>query len=327
MKVFVTGATGFIGSGLAHKLLDRGDEVVALVRNPGKASTLAAAGATLAEGDLGSEEGLRSGMSGADAVIHCAAVYKVGMPEKERPAMYEANVTGTERVLRTALDEKIPRVLYISTVNAFGNTEGEVVDETYEHKRKYVSYYDETKHRAHLIARKLIDEEGLPGIIVQPGSVYGPGDQAEVGNLLRMFVKGRLPLKMFPEMGLNMVHRDDVVDGIILALDKGRIGEAYVLGGEIGTLGDMIDTAAEITGRKAPKRSMPPALMKMSAPFGPLTSRLTGFPPNLKEAISASSGVTYWARHDKAMNELGYSPRSLQDGLRQTLREEGLIKN
>ena len=95
MKIFLTGATGFIGKALALKLLERGDEVVTLVRSPGKASDLAAAGATLVEGDLVDEAALRSGMSGADAVIHCAAVYKVGMPEKERPAMYEANVTGT----------------------------------------------------------------------------------------------------------------------------------------------------------------------------------------------------------------------------------------
>jgi nucleoside-diphosphate-sugar epimerase len=265
-------------------------------------------------------------MAGADAVIHCAAVYKVGMPEKERPAMYEANVTGTEKVLRTALDEKIPRVVYISTLNAYGNTKGQVVDETYEHEREYVSYYDETKHLAHLVARRLIDEEGLPGIIVQPGSVYGPGDTAEPGGVLRKFVKGQLPMKMLPDAGINLVHRDDVVDGIILALEKGRIGEAYNLGGEISTVGDMLDVAAEIVGKKPLKRTMPVWLMKLSAPLGPLTSKLTGFPPNLKEVIGAGDGVTYWARDDKARRELGYDPRPLEEGLRQTLREEGLLK-
>ena len=327
MKIFLTGATGFIGKALALKLLERGDEVVTLVRSPGKASDLAAAGATLVEGDLVDETALRNGMSGADAVIHCAAVYKVGMPEKERPAMYEANVTGTEKVLRTALDEKIPRVVYISTLNAYGNTKGQVVDETYEHERQYVSYYDETKHLAHLVARKLIDEEGLPGIIVQPGSVYGPGDTAEPGGVLRKFVKGQLPMKMLPDAGINLVHRDDVVDGIILALEKGRIGEAYNIGGDITTVGDMLDVAAEIVGKKPLKRTMPVWLMKLSAPLGPATSKLTGFPPNLKEVIKAGDGVTYWARDDKARRELGYDPRPLEEGLRQTLREEGLLKN
>ena len=326
MKIFLTGATGFIGSALARKLLERGDEVAALVRSPGKASDLAAAGATLVQGDLGDESALREGMAGADAVIHCAAVYKVGMPVKERPAMYEANVTGTERVLRTALDEKIPRVVYISTMNAYGNTEGEVVDETFEHKRNYVSYYDETKHLAHVVARKMIDEEGLPGIIVQPGSVYGPGDQAEPGGVLRMFVKGKLPMRMFPETGFNLVHRDDAVDGIILALEKGKIGEAYNLGGEIATMADMLDMTAEVVGRKPLRRTMPTRLLKLSAPLGPLTSKITGFPPNLKEVIKAGDGVTYWARDDKARRELGYDPRPFEEGIRQTLREEGLLK-
>ena len=327
MKIFLTGATGFIGNALALKLLERGDEVVTLVRSPGKASDLAAAGATLVEGDVNNETALREGMSGADAVIHCAAVYKVGMPEKERPAMYEANVTGTEKVLRTALDEKIPRVVYISTINAYGNTKGEVVDENFEHERNYVSYYDETKHLAHEIARKLIDEEGLPGIIVQPGSVYGPGDKAEPGGVLRMFVKGKLPMRMFPETGFNLVHRDDVVDGIILALEKGRIGEAYNLGGEIMTMADMLDKTADVVGRKPIKRTMPTGVLKVMAPLGPLTHKITGFPPNLNEAIKASDGVTYWARDDKARRELGYDPRPFEEGIRQTLREEGLLKD
>ena len=106
----------------------------------------------------------------------------IGILDKDKPAMFEANVLGTERVLKAALQTGVPRVVYISTVAAFGNTNGEVVDESHEHDRKYTSYYDETKHKAHKIARILIDEHGLPGIIVQPGSVYGAGDQAEPGE-------------------------------------------------------------------------------------------------------------------------------------------------
>jgi dihydroflavonol-4-reductase len=142
-----------------------------------------------------------------------------------------------------------------------------------------------------------------------------------------MFVKGKLPMKTFPDTGFNLVHRDDVVDGIILALEKGRIGEAYNLGGEITTMSDMLDVTATVVGRKPLTRSVPVGLLKVIAPLGPLTYKLTGFPPNLREAIKAADGVTYWARDDKARRELGYDPRPFEEGIRQTLREEGLLKN
>jgi nucleoside-diphosphate-sugar epimerase len=239
--------------------------------------------------------------------------------------MYEANVKGTEFVLEGALKQEVPKVIYVSTVAAFGNTKGKVVDESYEHDGNYTSYYDETKHLAHQVATKMIEERNLPGIIVMPGSVYGPGDHAAVGNMLRQFVAGKLPLKMFPELGLNLVHRDDVVDGVLLALDKGEIGKSYVLGGEISTMGGMLDAAAKVTGRKAPKRTMPAGIMKASAPLGPLIGPIMGFGPNLKELISSSHNVTFWASHDRAMKELGYSPRNLEQGLTDTLKAEGLL--
>ncbi len=194
-----------------------------------------------------------------------------------------------------------------------------------EHDGDYTSYYDETKHLAEQVTRRLIAEDGLPCVIVQPGSVYGPGDTAAVGAMLRQFLDGKLPMKMFPELGLNFVHRDDVVTGTLAALDKGRIGERYVLGGEIGTMGGMIDTAAAVTGKKAPKRTMPTALIKISAPLGPIFGPLMGFPGNFRELISSSHNVTFWARDDKARAELGYSPRPLEQGLRETLMAEGRL--
>src|SRR6478609_3136459 len=179
MKVFVTGGTGFIGGHVVRKLRQRGDEVICLVRSPESAGELTAEGCELAVGDLSDSAAIAAGMEGADAVIHGAAVYKVGIPKGERPAMYDANVAGTERVLRAALEAKVPKVVYISTVAAFGDTDGEVVDESYEHSGEYTSYYDETKHLAHLAARRLIEDEGLPSVIVQPGGVYGPGDHSQ----------------------------------------------------------------------------------------------------------------------------------------------------
>jgi dihydroflavonol-4-reductase len=326
MKVFVTGATGFIGGHVVRALRERGDDVTCLVRSPAKAEELVTIGCELVKGDLGDDGAIRTGMNGCDAVIHGAAVYEVGIPKSEHAAMYEANVLGTERVLRAALEEKIPRVVYISTVGAFGNTHGEVVDETYEHPgSEPTSYYEETKVQAHQIARRLIDDEDLPCVIVQPGGVYGPDDHSAIGTQINQFLAGRMPMIAFPDLGMNMVHVDDVADGVLLALDKGKIGESYVLGGQITTMRELIDTVAKVSGKKAPKRAMPTPLLKVLTPVGPVVGKVMGQPPNLSELIRSADGVTFWAKHDKAISELGYSPRGLEQGLRDMLAAENKL--
>lgn len=316
MKIFLTGGTGFIGAKVAERLRERGDHVKALIRTPTKATHLEEIGCELVQGDLSDEHPMQAAMIGCDAVIHGAAVYSVGIPDRDHQAMFDANVRGTERVLRAALRTEVPKVVYISTVNAFGNTEGNIVDETHEHHERYVSYYDETKHKAHKIARILIEQQELPCVIVQPGLVYGPGDTSEAGNLLRMYINKRLPLKFFPEMGVTASYIDDVADGIVLALDKGTIGESYVLGGEITTMGRMMDATAALMGRKPLRMKVPVGLLKATAPTARFVNPLIGFPPNMKEVITASDGVTYWASSDKAIRDLGYSPRPLEEGLR-----------
>jgi nucleoside-diphosphate-sugar epimerase len=319
MRVFLTGATGFIGGGVARALRDRGDEVRALVRDRERARDLESIGVELASGDVSRREGIADALAGCDAAIHAAAIYEVGIKRSEHAQMYATNVEGTENVLRAALEAGTPRVVYVSTVAAFGNTHGEVVEEGAEHSGDYGSYYEETKVLAHRAARRLIEEEGLPCVIVQPGGVYGPGDHSTLGDVIERFAKGRLPLMAFPDLGFNMVHRDDVAQGILLALDKGQPGEAYVLGGEITTLAGMLETEARILDRKPPRRSMPVAVLKAASPLGPLVGPLLGFPPNLRELISVSDGVTYWAKDDKARERLEYSPRDLDTGLRQTM--------
>jgi dihydroflavonol-4-reductase len=319
MKAFLTGGTGFIGERLVKRLRDRGDEVVALVRSREKGSKLEQAGASLVIGDLSSSDAIRSGLEGCDAAFHVAAVYKVGIPESEHEAMYDANVRGTERVLDAAFQAGVSRIVYVSTVNVFGNTRGETVDESYERPGDdFVSYYDETKYLSHQVAKDRI-AKGAPIVIVQPGGVYGPGDHSEVGNVIDQTRTGKLFALPFAGLGLNLVYVDDVADGILLAHDKGKVGESYVLGGEIATMRDLVQKTAEIAGRKPPKREMPTGLIKMVAPAGPLVGKMMGFPPNFRELISASDGVTYWAKDDKARRELGYAPRDLDTGLRQTL--------
>ena len=326
MKVFVTGATGFIGGHVVRKLRERGDEVRALVRAPEKAAALDDLGCELIPGSLSDADAIHAAMEGCDAVIHGAAVYEVGIPESEHRAMYEANVVGTETVLRAALEAKIAKVVYISTVGAFGNTRGQVVDESYEHPGGgYTSYYEETKVEAHRVAKRLIADEGLPCVIVQPGGVYGPDDHSALGRQMNQFLDGKMPLIAFPELGMNMVHVDDVADGVLLALDRGQVGESYVLGGQITTMRELIDTLARVTDKKAPKRALPVGLMKAMTPIGPVVGKVMNQGPNLRELINSADNVTFWAKHDKAIADLGYSPRALDQGLRDTLEAEGRL--
>ena len=325
MKVFVTGGTGFIGGEVVRQLRARGDEVACLVRTPEKGRRLADLGCELVAGDLGDSKAIREGMEGCDAVIHAAAMYEVGIPASQRPAMREANVGGTERVLRAALEAKIPKVVYVSTVGIFGNTRGKVVDESYEHPGKdFTSCYEETKWEAHQVAKRMI-AEGLPCTIVQPGGVYGPGDTSSIAELLNQFLSGKMPLMPFPELGICLSHVEDIAGGIVLALDKGVPGETYVISGPVTTVREAIGVVADVTGRKAPKHAIPTPLMKAMIPIGPLVGKMMGQPPNLRELISSADGVTFWASHEKASRELGYAPRGLEEGLRQTLEAEGKL--
>jgi dihydroflavonol-4-reductase len=326
MKLFVTGGTGFIGGHLVRKLRERGDDVTCLVRDRARGRALEELGCELIEGDLNATSAIGAGMEGVDAAIHGAAIYEVGIPKREHTPMYEANVLGTENVLRSALERRVPKVVYVSTVAAFGNTHGKVVDESYRHPgHDFTSYYEETKVQAHEIARRLIDEDGLPCVIVQPGGVYGPNDHSAIGQQINQFLAGRMPLMAFPDSGFNMVHVDDAADGIILALDKGQIGEQYILGGQITTMREVIETVGRVAGRDAPKRAMPTSMLKAMTPIGPLIGKVMGQGPNLGELISSADGVTFWAKHDKAIEKLGYSPRGLEQGMRDTLEAEGKL--
>jgi dihydroflavonol-4-reductase len=317
VKAFVTGATGFIGRRLVRKLRERGDDVVALVRTPSKAADI---DAQLVEGDLSNEEAIRQGVAGCDAVFHVGATYKVGIPKSEREAMYDANVRGTERVIDAAVDAGVARIVYVSTGNVYGNTRRQAVDETYVRPQPpdFLSYYDETKYLAHQVALDRI-ANGAPVIIVQPGGVIGPDDPSELGNMIDQVRTGKLKMKMFPDAGFNFVYVEDIADGILLAYDKGRIGESYNLAGPEQTIGDLVDKTAELVGRKPPRITMPPAMMKMAIPIGPVIGKVMGFPPNLAELIKTSDGVTFWMSDKKAREELGYSPRDFDTAMRQTL--------
>ena len=315
MRAFVTGATGFVGGHLAAKLTARGDEVVALVRSPGKAGDLSRLGAEIVEGDLNSVGTMTETLKDCDAVFHIAAGYKVGVYEDGCAEMHEANVVGTENVLQAAVDADVSRVVYVSTIGYYGNTRGTVVDETFERTDKdWLSCYDETKFKAHEIADRFI-ADGAPVLIAQPGGIYGPGDTSDLAKLLDRIKKGWMKVMVMPGVGFNFVHVEDVVDGLLLIHDKGRIGESYNLGGELSTLGELIKKVAVLSGHKPPTKEIPVGVIRRSVGPWRFLGPLMGFPPNLRELIKASDGVTYWATDAKARTELGYSPRTLDVGL------------
>jgi len=307
MKVFVTGATGFVTGRVTLQLLARGDEVRALVRDASRGQTLVRAGVTLVKGDLADGAALHRGMEGVDAVVHGAAMYSVGIAPSRRAAMFEANVTGTERVLEAALTAGVRRVAYVSTCAVFGNTRGAVVDETYTRTGPYTSYYEETKVRAHEIALELA-ARGRAISLAQPGSVYGLGDTSGLGGLMRDFARGRLPLVPFADAGLNFVHVDDVARGIVLVLDRGQPARSYVLGGENARVADAFAALARVTGRALPRLRLPYALLQLGALVR----------PGLREIVTSTKGVTFWASDARARAELGYNARDLESGFRDT---------
>jgi dihydroflavonol-4-reductase len=313
MRAFVTGGGGFIGRHLVRRLRDGQTDVRALARSGPSADRLRALGCEVVTGDILDLGRLTGSLEGCDVVYHLAGDYRVGIGAAERPVMEAANVTATERVLDAAVAAGVGRIVHVSTVNAFGDTGYRVVDETYERPRpyRYVSFYDETKHRADLVARQRI-ARGAPIVIAMPGGVYGPGDHSQVGGVLDQAARGRLPALTFGEVGLNMAHVDDIATGILLVGESGRVGESYVLGGEITTLAELVRRVAAIAGRRPPRFTTPTGPLRLAAPV----VRRIG--PDLGEIVRASANVTYWATDAKARRELGYAPRDLEQGLSAT---------
>ena len=315
MRIAVTGGGGFIGGSVVRQLAARGDHVVALVRDPAKAAALAGPNVELVESDLSDIDAITALLAGADALIHGAGSYKVGIKASEHDAMWEANVGTTERVLAAARAAGTPRIAYVSTIGIFGDTHGREVDETYRRDPKdgFLSWYDLTKFRAHEIAEAAI-ADGLPLVIAQPGQVYGPGDHTQIGEVLGAAYRGTLRYLALSHVALEMAHVDDTAAGIIAALDRGRIGEAYVVGGEAHTLASAVGVAARVGGHKSPRLTVPTALLRLVAPINDRLGGLPGFPADLRESI-ATAQASYLASHDKAARELGFAPRSLEQGI------------
>jgi nucleoside-diphosphate-sugar epimerase len=313
-RIVLTGGSGFVGGAVARVLRERGDTVVALVRDAKRAPDLAELGVEIVEDDLSDIGRLTEYLHEADAVIHAAGSYRIGITKDERGAMWDANVGTTTRLLDAAETAGTPRIVYVSTANVFGNTHGRVVDETYRRdlREDFLSWYDETKYGAHEVAEQRI-AGGAPIVIVMPSQVYGPGDHSGFGEQLARANEGKLPYRAMDDVGVGLVHVDDLANGIVAALDKGENGRAYVLSGPTVTLADAIALAAGVGGRKPPAIRVPTGVLRALARIGGIVGR-----PNLGEVISASAGVTYWASAARAKDELGWEARDIEAGFRDT---------
>jgi dihydroflavonol-4-reductase len=319
VRIVVIGAAGFIGRSVVRLLVARGDVVVAIVRDPSRTRDLG--GVKLVAGDLSSTAQLRDQFAGNDAIVHLAGIYRVGIPANERPAMLDANLGTTGRVIDAAVAAGVPRIVYASTVLAFGNTHARIVDETYHRDLAdgFTSYYDETKYLAHEAVSERI-QGGAPIVIVQPGTVYGPKDHSAIGIQLEQAFHGKLLYRSVDGLGVAPVHVDDLAAGIVAALDRGRLGESYVMAGPSIRQGEALAIAARAGGRRLPRLRVPTRMLRLTAPLASLlpaalTARF-GLPPNVNEVVSATDGVTYWASSAKAERELGFANRPLDVGVR-----------
>jgi dihydroflavonol-4-reductase len=317
MKAFVTGGTGFVGQHVVKKLLARGYEVMALARSPlsESARRLTAMGAQIAAGDMLDVDSMREPMAGCDVVFHVAGWYKIGDPN---PAQAEIiNVSGTRKVLRLAYELGIPKIIYTSTVAVFGDTKGKLVDETFYQGGPFATEYDRTKWLAHYKVALPLIEKGAPIIIVMPGGVYGSGDTGPIADMMRLFYRG-IPVLPGPETTVTYAHVEDIAEGHVLAAEKGRIGESYVLAGPAIPLSEMVEFWGYLTGKQTPQLHIPASLLRPAAPLvGAIASQIT-LPSVFSQEATGALGVTYMARSDKARRELGWQTRPLQTGMLET---------
>lgn len=319
MKYFVTGATGFIGGRVARQLVEGGHEVIALVRSPDKAHDLASLGVKLHQGDVTNKASMRAGMDGVDGVFHIAGWYKIGV--KDRSAAVGINVDGTRNVLELMKELGIAKGVYTSTLAINSDTGGVLVDETYEYNGPHISEYDRTKAEAHQIAEEMI-AGGLPLVIVQPGGVYGPGDTSILHHLFVQYLTEKLPL-LPQKSAICWCHIDDAARGHLLAMEKGKIGESYMIPGPPHTDIEVIQIAEKITGIPGPRLHAPPGVMKAMAAVMGVVENFVSVPADFSaEYLRVAAGVTYIGSNAKARRELGFDPRPLEEGLRETLAWE-----
>lgn len=312
MTCFVTGASGFVGANLVHELVARGHHVKALLRPQADTRGLAGAEYEPVPGDLLDPRAkLTAAMRGCDWVFHVAASYSLWLPDYA--PMFRANVDGTRNVLEAAHAADVPRTVYTSTVGCIGlprpGADGQIIptDESTPMAEAQMSNpYKLSKWRAEVVARELA-AAGHRIVVVNPSAPIGPRDvkPTPTGQMIVDFLNRALPAYL--DTGLNWVHVRDVAVGHILAAEKGRLGERYILGSSTGnwTMKQALDLLAEITGLPAPGFRVPHAVALAAAHGSELWARFTKQPPKAPLAGVRMAAYKMWFNPEKAIRELG----------------------
>jgi len=291
-------------------MLGRSWSVTTLVRKPDspQAQALSRMGAKLATGNVTVRESMRSAMSGAEIVVHNAGRYELGVDRLERQRLREVNVEGTRNVLYLAQELGIPRTVYVSTVQAFGETGPQSRDETFTRRVACRSAYEQSKTDAHEVALQY-QQRGLPLIIVCPHAVVGANDHSAFGYFIRLYVNRVLPpLGWSPNSIFCCVALKDLVDGIGLTSERGRLGETYFLCGEPLSLHEIFDCWRMKPGGFAPRLWLPAGLVAaLFAPLEPLQRRL-GLPAFLSRETVWAGATNWFFSSEKAKTELGWNP-------------------
>jgi dihydroflavonol-4-reductase len=320
MTAFVTGGTGFIGAAVVRQLLAAGEEVRCLVRPHGDRRNLAGLPVTLVEGDLRAPAGFAPGLAGCASLYHVAADYRLWTPDPA--ALYAANVDGTRDILRAAAAAGVARMVYTSSVATLGlHPDGTPADEaTAVGLDGMIGHYKRSKYLAEQEVLRLVREEGLPVVIVNPSAPVGPRDikPTPTGRMVADAAAGRTPA--YVDTGLNLVHVDDVAAGHVLAHGRGRIGERYILGGENLTLREILETINRLVGRQATLIRLPHGAILPIAYVSEFWARLTGGgePRVTVDGVRLAKKRMFFTCA-KAERELGYTHRPAVEALRDAI--------
>lgn len=317
MTTLVTGATGFVGSAVVRRLLAAGHEVRVLVRPGADRRNLEGLPVEAVPGDLTDPASLAGALKGCKVLFHAAADYRLWIPNPN--AMYRTNVDGTRDIMTEALSAGVERIVYTSSVATLGSAaDGSPADEdTPSALNDMIGHYKRSKFLAEAEVRRLVRERGLPAVIVNPSAPVGPRDikPTPTGRVIVDAASGRMPA--YVDTGLNLVHVDDVACGHLLALERGRPGDRYILAGRNMTLKEILDEISAITGRPSPRIRLPHGVVLPFAFLSEGWARITGG----AEPRATLDGVRMarkpmFVSSEKAKRELGYAPRPAENALR-----------
>ena len=315
MTTLVTGATGFIGSAVARKLAARGHALRLLVRANSDRRNLAGLDADVVIGDLTDAASLVRAAAGCRFVFHVAADYRFWVPDPT--AMLRANVDGAVAMVRAAAEAGAERIVHCSSVAALGQIgDGTPADEnTPTNEADFVGVYKRSKYLAEKAVLDLARRDGVPVVVVNPAAPVGPRDikPTPTGKMIRDAAVGRVPA--YIDTGLNIVHVDDVAEGHVLALEKGRVGERYVLGGEDMLLKDILALVSDVVHRRPPSIRLPEAVVWPVAFVMEKLAKVTGIEPMMTRDHLKMARKKMFYSSAKARAELGYDPRPVRSAV------------